>query len=155
MDNTPDAVICHTYSSMTYQWMKVNGRECGEIAIDAAIAGTRGVPVIFVASDDKGVAEAKAFLPWVETVTTKQALGYNAAISKHPLRVLDEIYAGAKQAVARRGEARPFTFTSPLTMEKRYKRIEGAEELSRDHAGWARVDAYTVRKRGETITDFF
>jgi D-amino peptidase len=155
MDNTADAVIAHTYSSMTYQSMKVNGRECGEIAIDAAIAGSRGVPVIFLASDDKGVAEAQQFLPWATTVTTKQSLGYNVAISKHPLRVLDEIYAGVKRAVERRRDARPFTFTSPMTVEMRYKRIENAQNRSRDHSGWERIDAYTVRKRGETIEDFF
>ena len=155
MDNTPDAVIAHTYSSMTYQWMKVNGRECGEIAIDAAVAGSRGVPVIFLASDDKGVAEVQTFLPWVETVTTKRALAYNAAISKHPLRVLDDLYVGVKKAVERLKEMRTFTFRSPVTVEKRYKRIEGAEDESRDHRGWERVDAYTVRKTGELITDFF
>ena len=154
-DNTIDGVICHTYSSMTYQWVKVNGRECGEIAIDAAVAGTRGVPVIFVASDDKGVAEAKEFLPGVETVTTKRALGYNVAISKHPLRVLDEIYTGVKRAAERRREMKPFSFGSPVTVEMRYKRIEGAQARSRDHSGWERVDAYTIRKTGDSITDFY
>jgi D-amino peptidase len=155
MDNTPDAVICHTYSSMTYQWMKVNGNECGEIAIDSAIAGARGVPVMFVASDDKGVAEAKRFLPWIETVTTKQALGYNAAISKHPLRVLDEIYAGVKKATSRRAEMKAMKFPEPVTLEMRYKRIEGAEKRSRDHAGWQRVDAYTIKKSAPTLSDVF
>lgn len=155
MDNTIDGVICHSYSSMTYQWIKVNGRECGEIAIDSAIAGTRGVPTIFIASDDKGTDEARQFLPWVETVTTKQALGYNMAISKHPLRVLDEIYAGVKRAVERQGEAKPFAFPSPVTIEMRYKRIEGAQARSRDHSGWERVDAYTIRKTGQTILDFY
>src|SRR5207247_2939534 len=99
--------------------------------------------------------EAKQFLPWVETVTTKRSLGDNAAISKHPLRVLDEIYAGAKRAAERRAEAKPFTFPSPLTVEMRYKRIENAQAKSRDHSGWQRVDAYTVRKGGESIIDFF
>lgn len=71
------------------------------MAIDAAAAGVYGVPVIFVASDDKGVREAQRFFPGVETVTTKQAMGWNAAVSKHPLRVVDEIEAGVKQAVGR------------------------------------------------------
>src|SRR5207244_3523996 len=102
-----------------------------------------------------GVAEARTFLPWVETVTTKRALAYNAAISKHPLRVLDELYAGVKNAVVRMKEMRAFTFPSPVTVEKRYKRIEGAQAESRDHRGWERVDAYTIRKSGESITDFF
>src|SRR4051794_40541193 len=85
MDNTADAVIAHSYSSMTYQSMKINGIEMGEIELDSAFVGLRGVPTIFIASDDKGCAEAKKFLPWIETVQTKQSLGYNMAISKHPL----------------------------------------------------------------------
>jgi D-amino peptidase len=155
MDNTSDAVIAHSYSSMTYQSMKLNGVEMGEIAIDSAFAGMRGVPTMFVSSDDKACAEAKKFLPWVETVQTKQALGYNMAISKHPLRVLDEIYAGVKRAVARRAEMKPFTFKSPVTMEIRYKRIEGAQARSRDKSGWERVDAYTIRKTAETIAEIY
>jgi D-amino peptidase len=155
MDNTPDAVIAHSYTSMTYQSIKINGQEVGEIAMDSAYAGARGVPTIFVASDDKGCAEARKFLPWVETVETKKSLGYNMAISKHPLRVLDDIYAGVKRAAARRKDAKPFTFASPVTMEIRYKRIEGAEKRSRDHAGWERVDAYTIRKSAERLDDLY
>ena len=94
-------------------------------------------------------------MPWIETVQTKQSLGYNHAISKHPLRVLDEIYAGVKRAVARRGEAKPFQFASPVTMEIRYKRIEGAQARSRDHSGWERIDAYTIRKTGERLEDLY
>jgi len=155
MDNTADAVIAHSYTSMTYQWIKVNGQEVGEIEMDSHYAGTRGVPTIFVASDDKGCAEARRFLPWVETVETKKSLGYNMAISKHPLRVLDDIYAGVKRAVGRRKEAKPFMFGSPVTMEIRYKRIEGAQSRSRDHSGWERVDAYTIRKTGERLEDLY
>ncbi len=155
MDNTADAVIAHSYSSMTYQSMKINGIEMGEIEIDSAFAGLRGVPTIFVSSDDKACIEAKKFLPWVETVQTKQSLGYNMAISKHPLRVLDEIYAGVKRAAARLSEMKPFTFKSPVTMEIRYKRIEGAQARSRDKSGWERVDAYTIRKTAESITDIY
>ena len=58
MDNTEDAVIAHSFSSASYQYMKVNGQEVGEMAIDAAMAGAHGVLIICVASDDKGVAES-------------------------------------------------------------------------------------------------
>ena len=81
--------------------------------------------------------------------------GYNAAISKHPLRVLDDIYAGVKRAVARKGEMKPFTFDSPVTVEIRYKRIENAQARSRDHSGWERIDAYTIRRTGQFITDIY
>jgi D-amino peptidase len=155
MDNTIDGVIAHTYSSAGYQWMKVNGVEVGEMAIDGAVAGELGVPVIFVASDDKGVAEAERFMPWIDTVATKQGLGWNAALSKHPKRAAGEIYEGAKRAARRIGEMKPFTFDSPITLQVRHKRIESAQAAARARTGWTRVDGYTVEKRIEKITDHF
>lgn len=155
MDNTMDAVICHSFSSATYQYMKINGREVGEMAIDAASAGERGVPVIFVASDDKGVAEAREFFPGVETVTTKQAMGWNAAVSKHPKRVINEIYAGVQTAVGRLDAMQPFAFDAPLTFEIRFKRLEAAQAASRNASGWERVDPYTVQRTLQSIHDYF
>jgi len=146
MDNTIDGVLAHTYSSVSYQHVKVNGVEVGEMAVDAASAGEKGVPLIFVASDDQGTAEAKHFMPWVETVATKQGLGRNLAISKHPLQAADEIYTGVKRAMVRLNDMQIFSFDSPATVEIRYKRLEEAEATARSKAGWERVDPYTVRK---------
>ena len=153
MDNTPEAVIAHSFSSATYQWIKVNGEEVGELAVDSAIAGQMGVPPLFVASDDKCVAEAARFFPGIETVTTKTAYGWNAAVSRHPKRVVESIYEGVRRAVERRDTMRPFHFPSPLTFEMRYKRMEHAESASRRPSTGTRVDAYTVRWELESIAD--
>lgn len=155
MDNTPDGVLAHTFTSVGYQWMKINGVEVGEIEVDAAVAGTLGVPTIFVASDDKGVSEAKRFMPWIETVATKQGLGWNLALSKHPKRAVKEIYEGAKRAAERLGEMKPFTFETPITITIRHKRLESAQAASRSKQGWKRVDPYTVERTVEGITDQF
>jgi D-amino peptidase len=125
------------------------------MAIDGAVAGGRGVPVIFVASDDKGVAEAHRFFPHIESVTTKQALGWNAAISKHPRRTVQEIYDGVQKAVARLDEMQPFRFDEPLTFQIRFKRLEAAQAASRNASGWRRLDAYTVERTLATIEDYF
>jgi D-amino peptidase len=155
MDNTPDAVIAHTSSSANYQCMRINGQEVGEIAVDAGCAGEDGVPVIFVASDDKGVAESRRFLPWLETVATKQAFGWNAAISLHPARAVEAIFSGVQEAVARLPQMRPFVFSPPLTLEIRFKRIEAAEAAVRDRSGWLRVDPFTVRRALASLHEFF
>lgn len=155
MDNTVDGVICHSFSSAGYQYMKVNGQEVGEMAIDGAVAGERGVPVIFTASDDKGTAEARRFFPGIETVTTKQALGWNAAVSKHPKRAVREIYESIQKAAVRLDAFEPFTFGSPLEYEIRFKRIEAAQAASRGFRRGERVDPYTVRYRLESIQDYF
>ena len=155
MDNTVDAVLAHTMSSRQLQWIKINGVEMGEMEIEAAVTGMLGVPAIFVSSDDKGVAEAKKFMPWVETVTTKIGLGWNAAISKHPLAAAEEIREGVKLAVARLGEMKTFKLKSPMTVEIRYKRLDEAQAAERGKQGWKRIDPYTVRKRVKSITEVF
>ena len=155
MDNTVDANMCHTFSSNAYQYMKINCRQTGEMGIDGHMAGTWGVPVIFAASDDKAIAEAEDFFPHIETVKTKDALGWNAAVSKHPQRAIGEIYAGVQRAVSRLGECAPFQFAEPLELEIRYKRIEAAQAASRGFKACERTDPYSVRWQLEKLADYF
>ena len=154
-DNTVAAPLAHTFNSGKYQWIKINGREIGEMAVDAAVAGAKGVPAIFVASDDKAVAEAKAFFPGITAVTTKVGYSWNAALSKHPRRVLREIEAAAQSAATDRAKVKPFAFASPLEVEIRHKRIDSADEACLPAYGWQRVDAYTVKRSINAITDLF
>ncbi len=155
MDNTVDGVLAHSFSSMAFQWIKVNGVEVGEMEIDAAVAGEAGVPLIFVSSDDKGTAEAKRFMPWVETVAVKQGLGWNMALSKHPKRAAAEIREGASRAAGRLKEMKTFAFNSPMTVEIRSKRMDDAEARSRGHSGWERVDPFTCRRTYARISELF
>lgn len=155
MDNTIDGVMCHSFSSATYQYLKVNGVEVGEMAIDAAVAGDEGVSPIFASSDDKGTAEAERFFPGIQTVVTKEGKGWNAAVSKHPQRAIQEIFEGAKRAAANCASMNPFTFGSPIEFEIRYKRLEAAQAASRGYKAGERIDPYTVRHRFERITDYY
>ena len=154
MDNTIDGVLAHTFSSISYQYIKVNGVEVGEMAIDAAIAGELGVPLIFAASDDKGIAEVQRFMPWVETVTTKRGLGRNMAVSKHPLRAAQEINQRVQVALGRLEEMQPFLFAEPAVVEIRYKRLEDAQAAERAKQGWKRLDPYTVEKEFTQIDEW-
>jgi len=155
MDNTIDGVMSHSFSSSTYQYLKVNGQEVGEMAIDGAVAGEMGVPVVFVSSDDKGTAEAKRFFPNIETVTTKQAMGWNAAVSKHPKRSVHEIYETIQKVVERLDKFEPFGFSSPLEFEIRFKRPDRAQAACRGYKAAERLDAYTVRYQLESIMDYY
>lgn len=155
-DNVVAAPLAHTYSSVKYQWIKVNGQEVGELAIDSAVAGTYGVPPIFVASDDKAVAEALDFFPGITTVQTKVGYGWNAALSKHPHRILQEIESATRKAAENRVNMKPFQFKEPLEFEVRHKRIETADEACRvSSGGWHRVDAYTLKRTLSSLGEFF
>ena len=156
-----DAVLAHTYSSQNYQSVKVNGKELGEIGLDAAIAGSYGVPVIFVSSDDKGVAEAKEILPWIEAVETKQSFAYTRIVSKHPRAVVKEIYQGVTKAVERIGEMKPFAIPGPVDVEIRYRRLDAAKHakcFDMEGRPFGFLDGYTrvgkLRKVEDILTAF-
>lgn len=155
MEGTVDGILAHSFSSVTYQWMKVNDRPVGEMAIDGAIAGRYGVPVIMVASDRAGCSEAEQFFPWATTVETKRGLSRNMALSKSPKRVVRELEAAASEAATNVTDTKPFTFSSPLRFEKRYQRADAAEALSRSDPRYQRVDAFTLVAEGESIDEFF
>lgn len=154
-DNTSKAPLAHTYSSDKYQSIRLNGQEVGELAIDAAIAGKQGVPPLLVSSDDKAVAEAQALFPGIVTVQTKIGYGWNSALSKHPVRVIEEIEAAARKAAENRATMQPFVLTEPLDVEIRFKRIESADAACIPPHRWQRVDAYTVRSTMNTLGDLF
>ena len=54
-EGTKDGVLAHTYSSATYQHVRINGKDVGEMEVDAAWAGKYGVKVLFTATDAAGV----------------------------------------------------------------------------------------------------
>lgn len=123
MSGTANGVLAHTYSSDAYHAIRVNGIEVGEIALDAAVAGELNVPLIFVASDDKGCAEATQFIPWVKTVETKRGLGRHCAFSKHPQVVEKQIYETVCLAVDALTEMKPFLFNNPIQIEIEFEQF--------------------------------
>lgn len=114
-------VMAHTYAFAEFS---VNGRPLNETGINALVLGEYGVPVSLVSGDDELVQEARALLgDRVVYVTTKVALGNNAAITSSPARVRAALEAGAREAVkrARAGEVKPFTLAKPYTVDFRLR----------------------------------
>lgn len=145
-EGTQNGVLAHTYSSVAYQHYKVNGTEVGEMEIDAAFAGQHGVPVLFAASDRAAIGQAKASFPWIEAVETKEGFAWNQAISLSPQASCEAIYAGVRRAHARLDEMKPYTFSTPLALEIRFKRMDGARAAvlhDQDRKPFRFVDAFT------------
>jgi D-amino peptidase len=118
---TADAILDHTYTGETLYDVRINGERCSEARINAAVAGCFGVPVIFISGDQSACADARSFLPWVETVEVKRAIGRYAANSMSPEHARQAIAAGMRRAVAglanTSAKPKPFTFASPVTLE--------------------------------------
>ena len=110
------SVMDHTYSSRTYQRIVVNNIEVSEFWLNAAVAGSYDVPVIFVSGDDKLIEHAKEHIPNIVGVVTKYSIGRRAAISKHPIVVSEEISNAVKEAIKKwkNGEIKPFKPDGPF-----------------------------------------
>jgi D-amino peptidase len=69
----------HTYSNSKIQKIMINGIAMSEALINAAYAGYHGVPVALVSGDIALQKELMPFMPWLQFVTTKEAVSKFAA----------------------------------------------------------------------------
>ncbi|AXQ56856.1 M55 family metallopeptidase [Streptomyces koyangensis] len=109
-------VLAHTMSDALLD-VRVGGRSLGEIGLNAAMAGHLGVPVVLLSGDDAACAEVRELVPGVRTVAVKEALGQFAAAGLHPEEARERLRRAAAEAVAGRGEVRPFALSGPLAVE--------------------------------------
>ena len=65
-------LLSHTYEP-DFKAIYLNGVHVGEIGVETAIAGDWGVPLALVAADSAGAAEARALVPGVAVVVTKNS----------------------------------------------------------------------------------
>jgi D-amino peptidase len=157
MADTYAGILSHTCSSVTYQYVKLNGVSMGEMEIDAASAGRLlGAPAIFTSSDDKGVAQAKKSMPWIKSVVTKEALGRNLAVLKHPYRVVDEIYEQVVEAVRDIDSMKLYEISDPVEVEMRFLRLEDAEKVYKSKRRQVEMtDPFTIRFTAESFLELY
>jgi D-amino peptidase len=116
MAGTPQAILEHTMSSAAWQNFWMNGVRCGELAIDAAMAGDHGVPTIMVSGDDKCCAEARRFFKGIVTAQVKVGLdcqGGRLLPKEQAHRLIRE---RAAEAVGKCKQIKPYKVKSPVRM---------------------------------------
>jgi D-amino peptidase len=138
-----DAVRGHTMSSARLLHVKVNGAEVGEGVWNAAIAGSFGVPVVFISGDRAAVEQFRKTVPSAEGVIVKEGLGYHAAVTVTPARGQQLIRQGVERAVRRMNEMKPHVVRTPLELEVGFKLTLDAERISYI-PGLRRVDTHSV-----------
>jgi D-amino peptidase len=151
---TQAAVMDHTYSGRLLYEVRVNGEPVTEAELNAAFAGTYGVPVGLVTGDDKICALASKKLPGVKTVVVKEAFGRNVARSLHPQAAREAIRKAAAEAVAARGELRPFTLEPPVLLEADIANTSAAD-LCALAPGVERTGPRTVRFETDDFREAF
>jgi D-amino peptidase len=117
MAGTPQAVLEHTMNSSLWQNFWMNGVRCGEVAIDAGVAGDHDVPTIMVSGDDKLCKESREFIADVVTVQVKQGLDVQGAKLLSQPQALKLIRDGAAEAVAKCKSIKPYKVKAPVTMK--------------------------------------
>ncbi|MBK9713155.1 MAG: M55 family metallopeptidase [Kouleothrix sp.] len=124
MSGSSPASIDHTYTDAIHHvW--VNGREVGEIGINALFAGHHGVPVALVTGDQMATAEARELLGEVTTVQVKQAYSRSAARCLPVGEARRLIREGAQAALARPGQ--PLRPESPVALAVEFVKSSQAE----------------------------
>lgn len=145
-----DAVLPHTWVGGLIHEIRVNDRVFGEIALNAAIAGSFGAPVVFVAGDEAACAEARADLgDDLVTCAVKRATGPLAAICKTPPRTDAEIRLGVLRALTDGVRREPFVVEGPVDFRIVFHRRDAAENAAQ-RAGVERTGEREVSVRADT-----
>ena len=149
MMGTPDGVLNHTQSSRSEKRYWYNGRESGELAQNALIAGHFGVPLIMVTGDEATCREAKDFFGEdIVTVAVKKGLAREAA-ELYPFDLTRKaLYEGAKKAIANISLAKPYKIDLPIHAKKEYL------DLSSDLPDPPLVVKEGIIEKALNVTDF-
>jgi D-amino peptidase len=149
---TRNATIDHTYTSRVYE-ARLNGEPVGELALNAAMAGVHGVPVVLVSGDQSLAAEARALLgDVIETVVVKEALGRFAARSVAPAVACERIRAGAVSALRRKHSL--LRISPPIRLEVDFALTQMAD-MAELVPGSARTGGRTVTFTSGDYTEVF
>lgn len=149
---TQGAVLEHTY---TYDVLRVSvgDNEVGEVALNAAVAGAFGVPVVLVSGDDKVASEAADVIPGVKCAVVKDGLLRTSARLLAPEIARAKLREAAREALSLPSKPQPLQFgDAPL-------RVTFVRTGICDHAcrcpGVCRLDACTIEVPGSGYMEKF
>ena len=139
-------ILSHTISGKAVANVWINDLVVGEMGINAHVAGAYDAPVLLVTSDSVGTEEAKALIPGVAVVKTKQSNTRFSSDADVAAKTHPRIEAAAEKAVKAflEGKApKPIKAKTPVKI-----RLEYTQEQMADSGellpGVVRVDARTV-----------
>ena len=128
--HTPDGVLSHTITSVKWHNLWFNGELAGEIAVNAALCGHYGCPVLLMTGDVAVCREAKALLgEGLTTVAVKKGLSRYSARQIPPLRAREMIEEGAYQALQDLDAVAPYVPASPVTITAQITKSEMVEDF--------------------------
>lgn len=114
---TPGSVLAHTMSGSSVARIRCNGRELGELGLNAALAAYFGAVPILATGDDSLVREAESDVPGIVTVAVKRSLGNRASEGLHPDEACARIEIAASVALEKRLDIDAPVVAAPVDLE--------------------------------------
>src|SRR3954454_18324031 len=118
--NIRAGIMAHSYSSLGIQNMLLNGKPVGEIDVIAAMAGQFGTPVIMPSCDQSAADDLREIVPNAELAVVKEGVGRYTCISLSASAARDTIREAARRSVAKIATIKPYTISSPVTLQIEY-----------------------------------
>ena len=146
---TPDGVLDHT-SSGDVTDVRINGISMPETGYNALMAGSVGVPVVFVAGDKAVCDQATEILGNVETVAVKEGIGA-AALNLHPEVARERIREGVERALRNLDDYEPYRLAPPYTLKLTLKTEQNIYRAVALYPGARRSGAWEVTYESEDI----
>ena len=151
--NVRGGIMAHSYSSLGIQNMLLNGKPVGEIDVIAAMAGHFGTPVIMLSGDQAAATELHEIVPNAEVAVVKEGIGRYTCISLSATAARDAIHEAARRSVAKIGSIKPYTVSSPVTLQIEYTTRNSLPVDAEARAGAEVLDDRTIRFRGKDILE--
>jgi len=156
MDETFDAAVFIGYHSGAYyggnplshtmntrnNYMKINGMPIAEFHLNAWVAASLGVPVVFVSGDQELCGLAKELVPDIETVGVKSGIGnatFNMSASKACRLIEEGVKAGLEKVDSCRIKE-PETYEVEISFKENVQAYRASF-----YPGVDQVDTKTVR----------
>ena len=139
----------------------VDNLKIGEIALNMAGFGEKGIPTVLVTGDMTAVEEGKALVPEMEGVIVKWALdekeklgalSVRKAISLSPEKAQSTIKEAARNAMNKVGSVKPFVIPIPFDLKVEYIEAKYAEGTSKT-PNLTRLDEVTITKKCNNLDD--
>ena len=148
----PQGVRAHTISSANLAAVLLNGVEVPEAAINAAVAGHFGVPIVAISGDDAAVAEAQRLIGPMEGAVVKRAISFHAANTLTPEAGRALIKEKVKAGLAKRAALKPYVVRKPVQLDITFKSYTPAEIVAY-LPGVQRLNAHTIRFTGRDMLE--
>ncbi len=146
-------IMAHSYNSLGIQNMLLNGKRVGEIETRTALAGSFGIPVIFLSGDRAAARELHDIVPDAVTAEVKEGLARYSCISLSAAAARDLIREKAAQAARQIGSIKPYRITGPVTLEIEYTTRNSLPIGAETEPGREVVDDRTIRVHGKDLVE--